>query len=49
MSKDSSGKHCQNNKQRLQKKLLKDILNNKKIFQKMKNRSLLSIEKKFIK
>ena len=49
MSKDSSGKHYQNNKQRLQKKLLKDFLNNKKIFQKMKNRSLLSIEKRCIK
>ena len=56
MSKDLSGKYYQNNKERLQKKLVKDIkvflkkkkkksdnmvMNNTKIYQKMKNKSLL--------
>ena len=56
MSKDSSTKYYQNNKERLQKKSVKDIkvlvrktkkksgnmvLNNTKIYQKMKNKSLL--------
>ena len=60
MSKDSS-KHYQNNKERLQKKLVKDIKvflkkqkkksnntvkNDTKIYQKMKSKCLLSIEKK---
>ena len=60
MSKDSS-KHYQNNKERLQKKLIKDIKvllkkkkkksnnmvkNDTKIYQKMKSKCLLSIEKK---
>ena len=56
MSKDLSGKYYQNNKERLLKKLVKDIkvflkkkkkksdnmvMNNTKIYQKMKNKSLL--------
>ena len=60
MSKTLSAKYYQENKERLQKKLVKDIkifLKNKKknrnnmvvhvtkIFQKMKNKNLLSIEK----
>ena len=62
MSKHLSAKYYQENEERLQKKLMKDIkviLNKKteksnnmvknvtKIFQKMKNKSLLSIEKKY--
>ena len=62
MSKNLSAKYYQENGERLQKKLMKDIkviLNKKteksnnmiknvtKIFQKMKNKSLLSIEKKY--
>ena len=64
MSRDSSAKHYQHNKERLQKKLMKDIkvflkkkkikssimvVNDTKIFQKLKNKSLLSIEKNIIK
>ena len=64
MSKDSSGKYYQNSKERLQKKLMKDIklflrkkkkkhdnmvVNNTKIYQKMKNEILLSIKKNIIK
>ena len=64
MSKDSSAKHYQNNKERLEKKIVKDIkaflkkkkrksnnmvMNDTKIYQKMKNKSLLSIEKNIIK
>ena len=57
MSKNVSDKYYQENKDRLQKKLTKDlsneekeksdniVVNNKKIYQKMKNKSLLSIEK----
>ena len=52
MSKTLSAKHYQENKERLQKKsLLKTkksdnmVANVTKIFQKMKNKSLLSIEK----
>ena len=57
MSKNVSDKNYQENKDRLQKKLTKDlsneekeksdniVVNNKKIYQKMKNKSLLSIEK----
>ena len=57
MSKNVSDKNYQENKDRLQKKLMKDlsneekeksdniVVNNKKIYQKMKNKSLLSIEK----
>ena len=60
MSKNLSAKYYQENKERLQKKLVKDIkiflkkrkkksdnmlMNVTKIFQKMKNKSLLSIEK----
>ena len=60
MSKDSSAKYYQNNKETLQKKLVDDIkvflkkkkkkgdntvVNNTKIYEKMKNKSLLSIEK----
>ena len=63
MSKNFSAKYCQENKETLQKKLVKDIkiflkkkkkksdnmvVNVTKSFQKMKNRSLFSIEKKFI-
>ena len=63
MSKTLSAKYYQENKERLQKKLMKDIkmflmkkkeksnnmvANVTKIFQKMKNKSLLSIEKKII-
>ena len=64
MAKYSSGKFYQNNKERLQKKLVTDIkvflrkkkkksnnmvLNDTKLYQKMKNKSLLSIEKNIIK
>ena len=64
MSEDSAAKYYQNNKERLPKKLVKDIkiflrkkkkksnnavLNYTKISQKMKNKSLLSIEKNIIK
>ena len=65
MSKDSSAKCYQNNKERLQKKkLVKTIkvflkkekkksvnmvVNETKIYQKMKNKSLLSIKKNIIK
>ena len=64
MSRDSSAKHYQHNKERLQKKLMKDIkvflkkkkikssimvVNDTKISQKLKNKSLLSIEKNIIK
>ena len=64
MSKDSSAKYYQNNKERLQKKLMKDIklflkkekkksnnmvVNDAKVYQMMKNKSLLSIEKIIIK
>ena len=64
MSEDSAAKYYQNNKERLQKKLVKDIkvflrkknkksnnavVNYTKISQKMKNKSLLSIEKNIIK
>ena len=60
MSKDSSAKYYQNNKETLQKKLVDDIkvflkkkkkksnnmvVNDTKIYEKMKNKSLLSIEK----
>ena len=58
MSKDSSAQCYQNNKEKLQKKLTKDIkvfrkkktldniiVNDTKIYQKMKIKSLLSIEK----
>ena len=54
-STDSSAKYYQNNKERLQKKLMKGInvflkssnmvVSDTKIYQKMKNKSLLSIEK----
>ena len=59
MSKNSSAKYYQNNKEIIQKKLVKDIkvflskkkkksdnmvVNDTKIFQKMENKSLLSIE-----
>ena len=64
MAKYSSAKFYQNNKERLQKKLVTDIkvflrkkkkksnnmvLNDTKLYQKMKNKSLLSIEKNIIK
>ena len=64
ISEDSAAKYYQNNKERLQKKLVKDIkvflrkkkkksnnavMNYTKISQKMKNKSLLSIEKNIIK
>ena len=55
MHKDSSAKYYQNNKERLQKKLMKGIkvflkssnmvVSDTKIYQEMKNKSLLSIEK----
>ena len=63
MSKDSSAKYYQNNKERLQE-LIKDIkvflkkkkiksynmvVNDTKIYQKMKSKSLLSIKKNVIK
>ena len=63
MSKNVSAKYYQENKERVQKKLVKDIkiflkkkkkksdnmvMNITKIFQKMKNKSLLSIEKNII-
>ena len=62
MSKDSSAKYYQNDKERLQQKareryqsLSKEknkscnnmVVNDTKIYQKMKNKSLLSIEKTF--
>ena len=61
MSKNSLAKYYQNNKERLQKKLVKGIkvflkkkkknsnnmfINNIKIYQEMRNKSLLSTEKK---
>ena len=64
MSKDSLAKYYQNKKERLQRKLVKNIevflkkkkkkgdnmiMNDTKIYQEMKNKSLLSIEKKIIK
>ena len=63
MSKDWSGKCYQNNKEKLQTKLMTDqnlskeerekshnvVVNDEKIFQKMKIKSLLSIEKNIIK
>ena len=64
MSKDSSAKYYQSDKERLQKKFLKDVrvflrnkkkksdnmvVNDTKIYQKMKNKSLLSTEKNNIK
>ena len=64
MSKDSSAKHYQNDKERLQKKgheryqnLSKEekeksdnmVVNNTKIYLKMKNKTLLSVEKNIIK
>ena len=62
MSKDSSNKYYQNNKERLQKKIdikifLKKkkkkrnnmVINDIKIYWKMENKSLLSIEKNIIK
>ena len=63
MPKDSSGKYYQNNKESLQKKLLKGIkiflkkekkksnnivVSNTKIYQKIKRKSFLSIEKTVI-
>ena len=45
ISKNTSAKYYQENKERLQKK--KKVLNITKTFQKMKKKSLLSIEKKF--
>ena len=58
MSKGLSAKHYQNNQERLQKKLVKNVFlkkkkkksdnivtNNTEIYEKMKNKSLLSIEK----
>ena len=60
MSKDSSAKYYQNNKERLQKKLVKDIrvflmkkkeksnnmvVNDRKTYQKMKNKRFLNKEK----
>ena len=58
MSKDPSAKYYQNNKERLQKKYQSPfkeekeksdnmVVNDKKIYQKMKNKSLLNIEKKY--
>ena len=62
MSKNSLAKYYQNNKERLQKKLVKGIkvflrkkkknsnnmfINNIKIYQEMRNKSLLSTEKKY--
>ena len=64
MSKDSSAKYYQNNKESLQKKLAKDIkvflkkkkkksnnivVNDTRNYQKIKSKSLLSIEKNIIK
>ena len=55
MSKDLSSKYYQNNKEMLPKMLQKDIKaflkkeKIQKIYQKMKNKCLLSIEKKIIK
>ena len=64
MFKDSSAKYYQNNKERLQKNLLKEVkvflkkkkkksnnmvVNDTKIYEKMKNKTLLSIEKNIIK
>ena len=64
MYKDSSAKYYQNNKERLQKKLVKDfkvflkkkkkksndmVVNDTKIYQKIKNKSWMSIEKSIIK
>ena len=61
MSTDSSAKYYEDNKERLQKKLMKDIkvflgrkkkksnnmiMNNTKIYQNMRNKSWLGIEKK---
>ena len=59
MSKSLSAKYYQENKERLQKKFMKDlskaekeknnmIMNDTKIYQKMKNKSLLSLEKNII-
>ena len=63
MSKNLSAKYYQENKERLQKKLMKGIkiflkkkkrkssnivMNNTKIYQKMKKKSLLSLEKNII-
>ena len=64
MYKDSSAKYYQNNKERLQKKLVKDfkvflkkkkkksndmVVNDTKIYQKIKNKSWMSTEKSIIK
>ena len=64
MSKGSSVKYCQNNKERLQKKARERyqsisekekkksnnmVVNYTKIYEKMKNKSLLSIEKNIVK
>ena len=64
MYKDSSAKYYQNNKERLQKKLVKDfkvflkkkkkksndmVVNDTKIYQEIKNKSWMSIEKSIIK
>ena len=61
MSEDLSAKYFQDNKKRLQKKLLKDVLKKKKkknnnmvvndtnIYQRMKNKSWLNIEKSMTK
>ena len=63
MSKNLSAKYYQENKERLQKKLMKGIktflkkkkskssnivMNDRKIYQKMKKKSLLSLEKNII-
>ena len=59
MSKDSSAKYYQNNKERLQKEARERyqsfskeknmVVNDTKIYQKIKNKSLLSIEKNIMK
>ena len=64
MSKDLSAKYYQNNKERIQKKLVQDekvflkkgkkksdnmVVNDTKIYQKMKNKSFLSIEGNIVK
>ena len=46
MSKHSSAKYYQNNKERQKSLKNKKIVNDTKVYQKMKNKILLSIEKK---
>ena len=51
MPKDSSAKYYPNNKENIKKELVKNIkvFQNTKLYQKIKNKSLLNVEKKYIK